>query len=77
MANARPVQDEQSEAVIISGPRKGEFIRVSDAEPVLTAAEAALLDSLTETAWRIAESARAAAAEADSLLEELRNRKVR
>jgi hypothetical protein len=59
------------EAIIISGPRKGEFIRVDEAELELTPAEAALLDSLTDDAWRMAESARAAAAEAELVLQQL------
>jgi hypothetical protein len=60
------------ETVIISGPRKGEFIRVDEAGPELTPAEGALLDSLVDDARRMAESARAAAAEAELLLQELR-----
>jgi hypothetical protein len=60
------------EAVIISGPRKGEFIRIDEDEVELTPAEEALLDTVTESARRLAESARAAAAEADLLLQELR-----
>jgi hypothetical protein len=60
------------EAVTISGPRKGEFIRVDEGEPELTPAAAALLDSLVDDARRMAGNARAAAAEADALLQKLR-----
>ena len=64
------------EAIIVSGPRKGEFIRVDEAELELTPAEAALLDSLTDDAWRMAESARAAAVEAELVLQQLRTAQV-
>ena len=60
------------EAVIISGERKGELIRIPQGERDLTQAEASMLDSLIADAWRLAESARAAAGEADALLQELR-----
>lgn len=66
-APAEPV-----EAVIISGPRKGEIIRLSDGEPVLTAAEEAAIERLTEIAAHLAESARAAREEMDGLLQDLR-----
>jgi hypothetical protein len=72
MAGMSPTAEEIVEAVIISGERKGELIRIPEAERELTPAEAALLDSLIADAWRLAESARAAAAEADALLQELR-----
>lgn len=72
MASAHPVQEDQAEAVIISGPRKGEFIRVSEAEPVLTPEESAMLDSVIESAWRLADTTRAAAKEADLILQEIR-----
>jgi hypothetical protein len=64
--------EESVEAVIISGERKGELIRIPQGEHDLTPAESALLDSRVEDAWRLAESARAAAAEADALLQDLR-----
>jgi hypothetical protein len=76
MTIAQPAQEETVEAIIISGPRKGEFIQVSEAEPLLTTAETALLDQLTEDARRMAESAREAASEADLLLQELRKAQV-
>jgi hypothetical protein len=72
MATPQPVIEESVEAVIISGARKGELIRVPEGERDLTPEESRLLDSLVEDAWRMAESARAAAAEADALLLELR-----
>jgi hypothetical protein len=72
MAGTSPTAEESVEAVIISGERKGELIRIAVGERDLTPAEAALLDALIADAWRLAESARAAAAEADALLQELR-----
>jgi predicted HTH domain antitoxin len=77
MAGTQPVLDETAEAIIISGARKGEFIRVEGGEVDLTPAEAALLDSLTADARRMAESARAAAEEADAVLRELRQARAR
>ena len=75
MAGTPPTAEESVEAVIISGERKGELIRIPVGERDLTPAEAALLDDLIADAWRLAESARAAAAEADALLRELRTGK--
>ncbi len=72
MAGTPTTAEESVEAVIISGERKGEFIRIPPGERDLTPAESALLDSLIADAWRVAESARAAAEEADALLHELR-----
>ena len=72
MAGTPITAEDSIEAVIISGERKGELIRIPQEEFDLTPAESALLDSLIEDAWRLAESARAAAAEADALLQELR-----
>ena len=72
MAGTPITAEESVEAVIISGERKGELIRISPGECDLTPAESAVLDALIEDAWRLAESARAAAAEADALLQELR-----
>jgi hypothetical protein len=77
MAGTQPALDETAEAVIISGARKGEFIRVEGGEVDLTPADAALLDSLIEDARRMAESARAAAEEADAVLRELRQARAR
>ena len=72
MAGPPTAANESMEAVIISGERKGELIRLPQGEQELPPADAALLDSLIADAWRMAESARAAAAEADALLQELR-----
>ncbi|MGH9833049.1 MAG: hypothetical protein ACREBD_19905 [Blastocatellia bacterium] len=62
------------EAVIISGPRKGEFISVPEAEASLSLHEENLLDSifkeLVVIAQRVAENAKGARIEADSLLVE-------
>ncbi len=71
MAGTPTTAEEGVGAVIISGKRKGELIRVPEGERELTPAEAALLDALIADAWRLAERARAAAAEADPLLQEL------
>jgi hypothetical protein len=72
MATRQSSRREAEEAVIISGARKGELIRLSEDEPELTPGEAALLDGLTCDAQRMAESARAAVAEAEALLQDLR-----
>lgn len=66
------VAAEPVEAVIISGPRKGEIIRLGDGEPVLTAAEEAAIERLAEAMACLAQSARAAREEADGLLQDLR-----
>jgi hypothetical protein len=63
---------ESVEAVIISGERKGEIITVRNGDVELSAEAQALLDSVVADAQRVAESARAAAAEAEALLQELR-----
>ena len=66
---------ETVEAVIISGPRKGEFISIgSDEGDVLelTPAVEALLAEMTAGARRMAENAREVFLEAGGLLEDLR-----
>ncbi len=63
------------EAVIISGNRKGEFITVGSDKAdswEMTPAGEALLDRLVSDAQRMADNARAAAMEADGLLQDLR-----
>jgi hypothetical protein len=60
------------EAVIISGARKGQLIRIGEGETELTPAEGACLDALTADAQRMAETARAARMEAEALLQDLR-----
>jgi hypothetical protein len=72
MGTRQPQQEEIEEAVIISGARKGLLIRLTDGEPELSSAEEKLLDELIDSARRLAESARAATAEAEALLSELR-----
>jgi hypothetical protein len=72
MSMATPAPQEPAEAVIISGPRKGKFITVPNGESELTPEAEALLGSLVADAQRMAESAQAAAAEADALLQDLR-----
>jgi hypothetical protein len=72
MATKQVPRQEVEEAVIVSGARKGALIRLPGGEPELTAAETAALDEVTEAARRLADSLRAAAAEADALLEDLR-----
>ncbi len=49
MAAPTTTETETIEAVIISGPRKGEFITVPDAEPVMTPQVEALLDQMIES----------------------------
>jgi hypothetical protein len=76
MAGTQSSTDEYAEAVIISGPRKGEFITIPERELILTEAEATMLDTMVTDAGRLAETAREAAAEADALLSELRQARV-
>jgi hypothetical protein len=64
--------EESAQAVIISGPRKGEFITLPGGEQEITPAEETLVASLMETAASMAENARAAAAEAEALLRDVR-----
>ena len=69
---------ETVEAVIISGPRKGEFVNIDpDKGEVLelTPAVEALLDEMVASTWRMAESAKAAVAEAEGMLEDMRQRR--
>lgn len=61
-----------SEAVIISGPRRGEFITLSDNQVSLSLEEEAFLDSLIVDTQRMVESARAARVEAEAVLQTLR-----
>lgn len=60
------------EAVIISGPRKGEFITLPQAEAELTPEEEAALQTLLEGAQSLAKSVCAANVEAEALLAALR-----
>lgn len=76
MTTRQSSPDEIEEAVVISGARKGALIRLTDGEAELSAAEESLLEELTKSAWRLAESARAASAEAVALLEDLRRARV-
>lgn len=71
------VDEAPVEAIIISGPRKGELICVPDGEPIPTPAEEALLESIVQSADRIAVAARDAAARMDALVQELREAQER
>ena len=72
-------KDEPAEAIIISGPRKGEFIRVNgnENEPVLTPEADALLDQAVQAARSMAENARATRLEMEGLLQEMREARRR
>ena len=72
MAGTQSSIDEYAEAVIISGPRKGEFITIPERELILTEAEAAMLDTMVTDARRLVETAREAVTAMDALLSELR-----
>ena len=63
-----------AEAIIISGPRKGEFVHVGGDELNDPAVEAALERALAE-ANRLAENARAMREETEAFLAELRERR--
>ena len=70
---AAPTTTETIEAVIISGPRKGEFIRVNDdEEPALSAEADALLDQAVQAARSMAQNAKAARLELEELVNEMR-----
>lgn len=58
------------EAVIISGPRKGQFITIKDVDEVITTEEQALLDQAVAAAWQMAESARGTRLAAEELRRE-------
>jgi hypothetical protein len=60
------------EAVIISGPRRGEFITLPQAFDQLSPEVEAAVTALVAAANRMAESAKAATAEASALLLALR-----
>ena len=81
MAGTSSAAEGYVEAVIISGPRKGEFITVPDTDweltRELTPEEVAMLDTLVRAAQGLAESARAAREEMDALLAELRQARAR
>lgn len=66
--------EERIEAVIISGPRKGEIISIinDETEPQLSPEEEAMLDVIAVNAQQLAENMREARIEAEALLEELR-----
>jgi hypothetical protein len=71
--NSEPNLQQYAEAVIISGPRKGEFITVpedfiSGVDEELSPEIAAALDGLIADAKRLAKSAQAVSAEMDDLL---------
>jgi hypothetical protein len=70
--NSEPNLQQYAEAVIISGPRKGEFITVPEDGEQLSPEIEAMLDSLITQARHMAESAKAASDEARSLLEAFR-----
>ena len=61
-----PTTEEYVEAVIISGPRKGELIRVRDREQELTVEEEAAFDALIEAAQKTGAGLRAAREEAEA-----------
>lgn len=60
------------EAVIISGPRKGEFITVPQGNEELSSEAENALAAVVADANRLAESTREAVAEAETLLQALR-----
>jgi hypothetical protein len=74
MATATPAL-EPAEAVIISGPRKGEFITISDDDLAVSPGAEALLDEMIATANNIAETIRAMRRDAEAFHAEMRERK--
>jgi hypothetical protein len=74
MATPTASTEEPAEAIIISGPRKGEFIRVgvTDHEPALSPEADALLDQMVETARDIAERIQQTTRTAQTTLNKLR-----
>ena len=74
MATPIASTEEPAEAIIISGPRKGEFIRVgvTDYEPALSPEADALFDQMVETARDIAERIQQTTRTAQTTLNKLR-----
>ena len=66
------VAAEPVEAVIISGPRKGEIVRLNSDEIVLTAEEERALDALQAQLDQTVQVAKAAVAELSAAREEYR-----
>lgn len=75
--NIEPSMPPYAEAVIISGPRKGEFITVLEDGEQITPELEAMLESLAAHARNMAESAKSANEEARSLLEAFRQTEER
>ena len=68
---ANPLE-ERTEAVIISGPRRGQIVELPSQEPQLTAEEEALLDAAVASALRIAAMVKDMSAQAQALAKDLR-----
>ncbi len=76
MAIPAPTAEERDEAVIISGPRKGEFITISRSGEAAVPPEAeAMLEEMIATADRIAETLQAMRRDAQDFHAEMRERK--
>lgn len=73
---AIPTMEEPAEAVIISGPRKGEFIAVSSSNEEAIPPEAeALLGEMIGIANRITETLQAMRRDGEAFQDEMRERK--
>ena len=73
---ATPMMEEPAEAVIISGPRKGEFIAVSSTgDETITPEAEALVDEMIGIANRITETLQAMRRDGEAFQTEMRERK--
>lgn len=71
------MKTEKTEAVIVSGPRRGELVTLDNGEAVFTAADEALLASIVDGLERLVEGMRAARLEADGLAADVRQLRER
>ena len=73
---ATPMMEEPAEAVIISGPRKGEFIAVSGTgDETITPEAEMLLEEMITTANRITETLQVMRRDGEAFQAEMRERK--
>lgn len=72
MVDSTSVMEGREEAVVISGPRRGQIITVPEARFELTPEEDAMLDAVVDAMKRAAESARALSEEMRGLRDDVR-----
>jgi hypothetical protein len=72
MAAAQPVSAGRVEAVIISGPRRGEIVTLPEADLAFSAEDEALIEEMIASAHRMEAIARGMAEDTRALVSELR-----